>query len=64
MLLENATKGNDQRDMIIGGTEGYFSTLDDADKRSEKRKIKNQSTKKGSLNQINCINYFNILYKA
>ena len=53
MLLENATKGNDQRDMIIGGTEGYFSTLDDADKRSEKRKMKNQSTKKCSSNQIN-----------
>ena len=41
MSVENATKGGDRRDMILGCTEGYFSTLDDADKRSEKRKIKN-----------------------
>ena len=44
--------------MILGYTEGYFSMLDDADKRSEKRKIKNKLTKKGSLNQINKKNYF------
>ena len=51
--LQNATKGSDRMYMIVGGTEGYFSALDGADKRSEKRKIKNQSTKKGSFNQIN-----------
>ena len=44
--------------MILGCTEGWFSTLEDADKRSEKRKIKNQSSNKGSLNQINCILHF------
>ena len=48
-------KGKDRRDMILGSTEGYFSKLEDADKRAEKRKIKNQSSKNGSLNQINCI---------
>ena len=53
MSLENATKGGNRRDMILGCPEGYFSTLEDAGKRSEKRKIKNQSSKKGSLNQIN-----------
>ena len=53
MSLENTTKGDGQRDMISGNTEAYFSTLDDADKRSEKRKMKNQSTKKCSSNQIN-----------
>ena len=58
MPLKNATRETDRRDMILGGTEGYFSPLDDADKRSEKQKIKNQPSKKGSFNQINCINYF------
>ena len=53
MSLKNVTQGIDRRNMILGYTEGYFSTLDDADKRSEKRKIKNKSTKKGSSNQIN-----------
>ena len=55
MPLKNATRETDRRDMILGGTEGYFSPLDDADKRSEKRKIKNQSSKNGSSNQSNCI---------
>ena len=64
MSLENVTKEIYRRDMILGYTKGYFSALDDAGKRSEKRKIKNQSSKEGSLNQIKCINYFNILYKA
>ena len=41
MSPKNATKGKDRRDMIFGFTEGYFSKLEDADKRSEKRKIKN-----------------------
>ena len=58
MSLQNTTKGSDRRDMILKGTEGYFSALDDVDKRSEKQKIKNQSPKNGSLNQINCIKYF------
>ena len=58
MSLQNATKGSDRPYMILGGTEGYFSTLDDAVKRSEKRKIKNQSSKNGSLDQIDCIIYF------
>ena len=58
MSLKNVTKGDDRRDMILGSTWGYFSTLDDAGKRSEKRKIKNQSSKNGSLNQINCIMHF------
>ena len=53
MSRENVTQGIDRQNMIVGYTEGYFSTLDDANKRSEKRKIKNQSTKKGSFNQIN-----------
>ena len=55
MSLENATKRGNRRDIILKCTEGYFSTLEDADKRSEKRKIKNQSSKKGSINQIYCI---------
>ena len=58
MPLQNATKGDDRTYMILGATEGYFSTLDDVDKRSENRKIKNQSSKNGSLNEINCIIYF------
>ena len=36
MSLENDTKGGDRKDMTLGGTEGYFLTLDNADKRSEK----------------------------
>ena len=48
MSLENDTKGGDRKDMTLGGTEGYFLTLDNADKRSEKWKIKNQLSKKGS----------------
>ena len=47
MSLKNATKGGDRTYMILRGTEGYFSTLEDAGKRSEKRKIKNQSSKEG-----------------
>ena len=58
MSLQNATKGSDRTYMILGCTEGYFSMLDDADKRSEKRKIKNKLTKNGYLNQINCMKYF------
>ena len=58
MPLQNVTKEIYGKYMILMGTEGYFSPLDDADKRSEKRKIKNQSSKEGSLNQINCIKYF------
>ena len=58
MSLENVTQGIDRTYMILGATEGYFSTLEDAGKRSEKRKIKNQSSNKGSLNQINCILHF------
>ena len=58
MSLENDSQGTDRRDMILKYTEGHFSTLDDAGKRTEKRKIKNQSTKKGSLSQINCIKHF------
>ena len=53
MPLQTATKGDDRTYMILGAAEGYFSTLDDVDKRSEKRKIKNKLTKKSSLNQIN-----------
>jgi len=53
MSLENNTKGGDRKYMIVGCTEGYFSPLDDTDKRPEKRKIKNQLTKNGSLHQIN-----------
>ena len=52
MSLENVSKESDRQTITLGCTEGYFSTLDDADKRSEKRKIKNQSSKKGSSNQI------------
>ena len=58
MSLPNAIRETDRRYMILGGTEGYFSTLDDAVKRSEKRKIKNQSSKNGSLNQIDCLIHF------
>ena len=58
MPLKNATRETDRRDMILEGTEGYFSRLDDADKRSEKQKIKNQSSKERSLNQINYIIHF------
>ena len=58
MSLKNVIREIDRRDMILEGTEGYFSRLDDPDKRSEKQKIKNQPSKKGSFNQINCINYF------
>ena len=58
MSLENDSQGTDRRDMILKYTEGHFSTLDDAGKRTEKRKIKNQSTKKGSFNQINYIILF------
>ena len=58
MSLSNAIRETDRRYMILGGTEGYFSTLDDAVKRSEKRKIKNQSSKEGSLNRINRIKLF------
>ena len=58
MSLQNATKGSDRTYMILRGTEGYFSALDDARKRSEKRKIKTQSSKEGSLNQINYIIHF------
>ena len=57
MSITNATRKTDRKYMILRGTEGYFSPLDDADKRSEKRKIKNQSSKNGSLKQINCTNY-------
>ena len=53
MSLENVTKEIDRRDMILGYTKGYFSALEDAGKRSEKRKIKNQSSMEVSLNQIN-----------
>ena len=58
MSLENAARETGRKEMILGCTEGHFSTLDDADKRSEKQKIKNQPSKKGSLNQINCIIHF------
>ena len=58
MSLENSTKESDRQDITLGCTEGYFSTQEDAGKRSEKRKIKNQSTKKGSFNQINYIILF------
>ena len=56
--LQNATKGSDRMYMILVCTEEYFSMLDDADKSSEKRKIKNKLTKNGSLHQINCIIWF------
>ena len=58
MSLENVTQGIDRKDVILRYIEGYFSPLDDADKHSEMRKIKNESTKKDSLNQINCKKYF------
>ena len=58
MSLKNVTQGINRRSMILGYTEEYFSTLDDADKRPEKRKIKNQSSNKVNLNQINRMNYF------
>ena len=58
MPLKNSTRETNRRDMILGCPEGYFSTLEDAGKRSEKRKIKNQSSKKGSFNQTNCIKYY------
>ena len=58
MSLKNVIREIDRRDMILEGTEGYFSRLDDPDKRSEKQKIKNQSSKERSLNQINYIIHF------
>ena len=42
MSLENDSQGTDRRDMILKYTEGHFSTLEDAGKRSERRQIKNQ----------------------
>ena len=38
ILLARLNKAERRRDMILGCTEGHFTTLDDADKRSEKRK--------------------------
>ena len=48
MSLTNATRETNRNYMILEGTEGYFSMLDDADKHYEKRKIKNESSKEGT----------------
>ena len=43
MSLENAARETGRKDMILGCTEGHFSTLDDAGKCSEKRKKKSRN---------------------
>ena len=59
MPLQNATTGSDRTYMILRGTEGYFSALDDVDKRSEKRTKKiNQRRKVFKIKLIKLITLY------